>query len=338
MKKPKCIIFISLLAILFATSCVQMEYEVKEKKAPLPSWQDNEVKQSIISFVEGVTDKASENFVPVEDRIAVFDNDGTLWSEQPLYFQMFFAIDRIKEMAPNHPEWKDLQPYKAILEDDMKSLASQGEHAIVKLVLTSHSGMSTEEFQEDVIEWASTAKHPSKGVSFTELVYQPMLELLDYLRENNFKTFIVSGGGIDFMRAIVQDVYGIPSEQIIGSMIKTTFEITDNGPVIIREPEIDFIDDKEGKPIAIQKIIGKKPIFCAGNSDGDLAMMQWTASNPEASFMLYVHHTDPVREWAYDSTSHIGRFKKGWHDALDNDWTIVSMKDDWKVIYPFEKK
>lgn len=315
-----------------------MEYEVKEKKAPLPSWQDNEVKQSIISFVEGVTDKASENFVPVEDRIAVFDNDGTLWSEQPLYFQMFFAIDRIKEMAPNHPEWKDLQPYKAILEDDMKSLASQGEHAIVKLVLTSHSGMSTEEFQEDVIEWASTAKHPSKGVSFTELVYQPMLELLDYLRENNFKTFIVSGGGIDFMRAIVQDVYGIPSEQIIGSMIKTTFEITDNGPVIIREPEIDFIDDKEGKPIAIQKIIGKKPIFCAGNSDGDLAMMQWTASNPEASFMLYVHHTDPVREWAYDSTSHIGRFKKGWHDALDNDWTIVSMKDDWKVIYPFEKK
>lgn len=338
MKKPKCIIFISLLALLFATSCVQMEYEVKEKKAPLPSWQDNEVKQSIISFVEGVTDKASENFVPVEDRIAVFDNDGTLWSEQPLYFQMFFAIDRIKEMAPNHPEWKDLQPYKAILEDDMKSLASQGEHAIVKLVLTSHSGMSTEEFQEDVIEWASTAKHPSKGVSFTELVYQPMLELLDYLRENNFKTFIVSGGGIDFMRAIVQDVYGIPSEQIIGSMIKTTFEITDNGPVIIREPEIDFIDDKEGKPIAIQKIIGKKPIFCAGNSDGDLAMMQWTASNPEASFMLYVHHTDPVREWAYDSTSHIGRFKKGWHDALDNDWTIVSMKDDWKVIYPFEKK
>ena len=322
--------------LLFVSGCINMD--VEKTKDPLPSWNNNDIKKSIVSFVEGVTNKKSEAYVPREDRIAVFDNDGTLWSEQPLYFQLFFTIDRIKEMAPEHPEWKELQPYKAILEGDMESLADQGEHALVKLVLTSHTGMNTQEFREEVEEWIATTKHPTKNVRFDKLVYQPMLELLDYLRVNDFKTYIVSGGGVDFMRAIVQDVYGIPSEQIIGSTIKTEFELTDNGPEIMRLPELDFIDDKEGKPVAIQRIIGKKPIFCAGNSDGDLAMMQWTASNHDAGYMLYVHHTDSVREWAYDSTSHIGRFKYGWHEALENDWTIVSMKDDWKVIYPMEKK
>ena len=336
MKSSAHLLSVTMVFLLLAPGC--MEVNVKKHKDPLPSWKNNNVKNSIIAFVQDVTNRSSEAYVPREDRIAVFDNDGTLWSEQPLYFQLFFTIDRIKEMAPEHPEWKELQPYKAILEGDMESLADQGEHALVKLVLTSHTGMNTDEFQEEIKEWIATTKHPTKKVGFDQLVYQPMLELLDYLRANDFKTYIVSGGGVDFMRAIVQDVYGIPSEQIIGSTIKTKFELTDVGPEIMRFPELDFIDDKEGKPVAIQRIIGKKPIFCAGNSDGDLAMMQWTASNPQGSYMLYVHHTDPVREWAYDSTSHIGRFKKGWHEALDNDWTIVSMKDDWKVIYPMEKK
>lgn len=336
MRKTANLLSLTFMLLLFATGCVRVD--VKERQDPLPSWNDNETKKSIMAFVQNVTDRGSESFVPREDRIAVFDNDGTLWSEQPLYFQLFFTIDRIKKMAPDHPEWKEKEPYKSILEGDMKSLADQGEHALVKLVLTSHTGMNTEEFRKDIEDWISSAKHPSKNVRFDKLVYQPMLELLDYLRDNDFKTYIVSGGGVDFMRAIVQDVYGIPSEQIIGSTISTEFELTDNGPEIMRLPELDFIDDKEGKPVAIQRIIGKKPIFCAGNSDGDLAMMQWTASNPEASYMLYVHHTDSVREWAYDSISHIGRFKKGWHEALDNDWTIVSMKDDWNVIYPFEKR
>ena len=305
---------------------------------PLPSWNDVASKASIITFVGDVTDENSSSFLPVADRIAVFDNDGTLWSEQPAYFQLFFAMDRIRELAPEHPEWKEIQPYKAVLENDMEALAAQGEHALIKLVLTTHAGMNTEEFSASVKEWIKETKHPTKNMTYDKLVYQPMLELLEYLRENGFKTYIVSGGGVDFMRAIVTEVYGIPEEQIIGSTIKTEFELNNENPEIVRLAELDFIDDKEGKPVAIQRIIGKKPIFCAGNSDGDLAMMQWTASNPEGSFMLYVHHTDSIREWAYDRGSHIGRFDKALDEANEKGWTIVNMKNDWETIYPHNKR
>ena len=254
----------------------------------------------------------------------------------PITFQLFFAIDRVKEMAAEHPEWKTQQPFKAVLENDMTELAKQGEHGLIQLVMATHAGVTTEEFDKDVKNWIATAKHPTKNVGFDELVYQPMLELLQYLRANDFKTYVVSGGGVDFMRAFVTEIYGIPEEQIIGSRIKTAFDYNNGNPVIKRLPELDFIDDKEGKPLNIQKIIGKKPVFSSGNSDGDLQMMQWTASNKLKSFMLYVHHTDSIREWAYDINSHIGRLDKGLNEANEKGWTVIDMKNDWKVIYPFE--
>jgi len=305
-------------------------------KAPLPSWNDVNSKKEIIGYVQVVTDKNHPSFIPAKDRIAVFDNDGNLWSEQPAYFQLFFAIDRVKEMAKDHPEWKNKQPFKAVLEEDMKTLAKGGEEALIKLIMETHSGNTTEEFNQDVKNWISTAKHPTKNVSYDKLVYQPMLELLQYLRANDFKTYIVSGGGVDFMRAFVTEIYGIPEEQILGSRIKTEFHYNDGHPVIKRLPALDFIDDKDGKPLNIQKIIGKKPVFSSGNSDGDLAMMQWTASNKYKSFMLYVHHTDAEREWAYDKDSHIGKLDKGLIQAKKNGWTVIDMKKDWKIIYPFE--
>ena len=307
-----------------------------QTKDPLPSWNEGESKSNVLAYVTDVTDKNSPNFIPISDRIATFDNDGTLWSEQPFYFQLFFAIDRVKAMASEHPEWKDTQPFKAVLDNDMESLAKQGEHGLIQLVMTTHSGSTQKEFETEVKEWIATAKHPSKNVGYDKLVYQPMLELLDYLRANNFKTYIVSGGGVDFMRAFVSEIYGIPSEQIIGTRMKTEFDYNNGNPVIKRLPAIDFVDDKEGKPLNIQKIIGKKPVFAGGNSDGDLQMMQWTASNTHKSFMLYVHHTDSVREWAYDRDSHIGRFDKGLDQAMQDGWTLVDMKNDWTVIYPFE--
>ena len=338
MKKASILLTLSLIISIFVGCSTDIEPNSSNlnQNDPLPSWNDVASKASIITFVGDVTNENSSSFVPVADRIAVFDNDGTLWSEQPAYFQLFFAIDRIKKLAPEHPEWKDIQPYKAVLENDMEALAASGEHGLIKLILTTHSGMNTEEFSASVKEWIRTTKHPTKNVGYDKLVYQPMLELMEYLRENGFKTYIVSGGGVDFMRAIVTEVYGIPEEQIIGSTIKTEFELINGKPEIVRLAELDFIDDKEGKPINIHKIIGKKPIFCGGNSDGDLAMMQWTASNPDASFMLYVHHTDSVREWAYDRDSHIGRFDLGLEEANEKDWTVVDMKDDWKNIYPFD--
>ena len=303
---------------------------------PLPSWNDVESKKNIIAYVEDVTNSESINFIPVADRISTFDNDGNLWSEQPAYFQLFFAIDRVKEMAAGHPEWKTQQPFKAVLENDMTELAKQGEHGLIQLVMATHAGVTTDEFDADVKNWIATAKHPTKNVGFDELVYQPMLELLQYLRANDFKTYVVSGGGVDFMRAFVTEIYGIPEEQIIGSRIKTAFDYNNGNPVIKRLPELDFIDDKEGKPLNIQKIIGKKPVFSSGNSDGDLQMMQYTASNKLKSFMLYVHHTDSIREWAYDRNSHIGKLDKGLDEANEKGWTVIDMKNDWKVIYPFE--
>jgi phosphoserine phosphatase len=308
------------------------------KNDPLPSWNDTSTKKEIMAYVDVVTDKNHPNFIHVKDRIATFDNDGNLWSEQPAYFQLFFAIDRVKKMAADHPEWKNKQPFKAVLEDDMDELVKQGEHGLIQLVMATHAGNSTEEFEGYVKDWIKTAKHPIKKVTYDQLVYQPMLELLQYLRANDFKTYVVSGGGVDFMRAFVTEIYGIPEEQILGSRIKTKFEYNDGDPKIIRLPELDFIDDKEGKPLNIQKIIGKKPVFSSGNSDGDLQMMQWAASNKYKSFMLYVHHTDSIREWAYDRDSHIGRLDKGLDQARKDGWTVIDMEKDWKVIYPFELK
>ncbi len=338
--------FLILIFLFTLVSCKQEtktennsegKIEVKEKD-PLPSWNDSDSKNNILAYVNDVTNIANENFIPIKDRIATFDNDGNLWAEQPAYFQLFFAIDRVKAMAADHPEWKDQQPFKAVLENDMEALKKQGEHGLIQLVMATHAGNTAKEFETDVKDWIATAKHPTKNVTYDKLVYQPMLELLQYLQANDFKTYVVSGGGIDFMRAFVSPIYNIPSEQIIGSRIKTEFVYNNGNPEIIRLPELDFIDDKEGKPLNIQKIIGKKPVFSSGNSDGDLAMMQWAASNKYKSFMLYVHHTDSIREWAYDRKSHIGRLDKGLDQANKDGWTVIDMKNDWKVIYPFELK
>ncbi|MGB0391631.1 MAG: HAD family hydrolase [Salibacteraceae bacterium] len=307
-------------------------------KDPLPSWNEGETKNAIFNYVSEVTNPENPNYIEVKDRIATFDNDGNLWAEQPAYFQLFFAIDRIKAMAADHPEWKTEQPYQAVLEGNMKALMAQGEKGLVQVLMTSHTGNTQEEFKIQVQNWVANAKHPTLNVGYDELVYQPMLELLDYLRVNNFKTYIVSGGGVDFMRAFVTEIYGIPEEQILGSRIKTEFDFNNGNPQIKRLPGLDFNNDKEGKPLNIQKIIGKKPVFSSGNSDGDLQMMQYTASNTHKSFMLYLHHTDEVREWAYDRDSHIGKLDKGLDEAEENGWTVIDMKTDWNVIYPFQIK
>jgi len=300
---------------------------------PLPSWNEGTAKQSIFDFVARVSDPASPAFVPEAERIATFDNDGTLWSEQPAYFQLFFAIDRVKALAPEHPEWKTKQPFKAVLDGDMEALAAGGEHGLIELVMATHGGMTTVEFEAIVRDWLATARHPTTDRPYTEMVYQPMLELLDYLRANGFKTFIVSGGGIEFMRPWTEEIYGIPPEQVVGSRIKTKFEMRDGVPVLVRLPEIDFIDDKESKPVGIHSHIGRRPIAAFGNSDGDLQMLQWTAAGEGPSFCLYVHHTDADREWAYDRDSHIGGLDKGLDEAAARSWTVVDMKNDWKVVY-----
>ncbi|WP_435134036.1 HAD family hydrolase [Formosa sp. A9] len=313
------------------------DIEVDSIEAPLASWVDGKSKQAIINYVDDVTNPTSPNFIPETDRIATFDNDGTLWSEQPLYFQLFFALDRIKALAPEHPEWKSKQPFKAVLENDMKTVMEYGEKGLIEILMSTHAGMTTDEFEAVVSNWITTAKHPTKDKLFKELVYQPMLELLDYLRAKDFKTFIVSGGGIEFMRPWTEQVYGIPAEQVVGSSIQTEYDYNDGKPVIKRLPKIDLIDDKEGKPVGINRYIGKKPVFAAGNSDGDLQMLRWTDANTYKTFKLYVHHTDSIREWAYDRKSHIGGFDKGLDEGTKKGWTIVSMKDDWSVIYPFDK-
>ena len=267
----------------------------------------------------------------------MFDNDGTLWAEQPMYFQLAFALDRVKALAPQHPEWKTQQPFKGVLENDLNSVLAGGEHAILELVMATHTGNTTDEFEQIVTDWLATAKHPKTEKLYTEMVYQPMIELLAYLRANGFKTFIVSGGGIEFMRPWTEKVYGIPPEQMIGSSIKTKFEIRNDQPVLVRLPEINFINDKAGKPVGINSHIGRRPIAAFGNSDGDLQMLQWTAASKGARFCLYVHHTDAEREWAYDRTSSIGRLDKGLDEAKAKGWTVVDMKNDWKRIFPFEK-
>jgi hypothetical protein len=301
---------------------------------PLPSWNDGAAKRAIVDFVQRVTTSGGPDFVPTAERIATFDNDGTLWVEQPMYFQLAFAFDRVKALAPQHPEWQEQEPFKSILKGDVKTALAGGEAAMLKVLAATHAGMTTEEFTQTVKDWTVTARHPRFNRPYIECVYQPMLELLTYLRSNGFKTYIVSGGGVEFMRPWTEQVYGIPPEQVVGSSGKTQFEMRDGKPVLMRLPEVDFINDKAGKPVGINKFIGRRPILAFGNSDGDHQMLQWTAAGSGPRFMGLVHHTDAEREWAYDRTSHIGQLDKALDEALARGWTVVSIKDDWKTIFP----
>jgi len=301
---------------------------------PLPSWNDGAAKKSITDFVTRVTTQGSPAFVPPPERIATFDNDGTLWAEQPIYFQLAFALDRVKALSAQHPEWKGKEPFASLLKGDLKGALAGGEPAIFQFVMATHAGITTEAFEKTVRDWIASAKHPKTGRLYTEMVYQPMLELLAYLRANNFKTFIVSGGGVEFMRVFSERVYGIPPEQVIGSSGKLKFDLQDGKPVLVKLPEINFIDDKAGKPVGIQMHIGRRPILAFGNSDGDLQMLQWTAAGNGARFMGIVHHTDAQREYAYDRQSHIGKLDKALDEAGKRGWLVVDMKRDWKAIFP----
>jgi phosphoglycolate phosphatase-like HAD superfamily hydrolase len=301
---------------------------------PLPSWTDGPARKAILAFVESTTTPSSPQFVPPAERIAVFDNDGTLWGEQPMYVQLAFALDRVKALAPDHPEWKDQEPFASLLKGDVQSALAGGEHAIAEIIMTTHAGMTTDAFEAIVRDWIATARHPKTGRLYTEMVYQPMVELLTYLRANGFRTFIVSGGGVEFMRPWTERVYGIPPEQVVGSSIRTRYEVRDGQPVIARLPEIDFIDDKAGKPVGIHRFIGRRPVLAFGNSDGDFEMLEWTSSGTGPRFALILHHDDRVREWAYDRESDIGRLARGLDEAQKRGWNIVSMKEDWKRIYP----
>ncbi len=319
-------------AILVINGCAQPESD------PLPSWNDTGPKKAIVAFVERVTDPRSPEFVPPAELIATFDNYGCLWAEQPLYFQAIFIFDRIQELAAQHPEWNEREPFASVLKGDREAALAGGKKALLEMAMATHAGMTTGEFGQIVDEWLATAKHPRTGRLYTEMVYQPMLELLAYLRANGFKTFIASGGGIEFMRVWVERVYGIPPEQVVGSSIKTKYEVRDGIPVLARLPELNFIDDKAGKPIGINQHIGRRPIMAFGNSDGDFEMLEWTTAGPGLRFGLLVHHTDAEREWAYDRESHIGRLARGLDEGPRRGWTIVNMRDDWRVIFPFEKR
>ncbi|MGO4526960.1 HAD family hydrolase [Microvirga sp. 2MCAF35] len=305
---------------------------------PLPSWNDGSVKQTIIAFVTDVTREGSPDFVPEAERIATFDNDGTLWVEQPVYVQFAFALDRVKALAPQHPEWKDTQPFKAALEGDMAAVAAAGEHGAVEIVAATHAGMTPTEFKQIAKDWLATARHPRFGRRYEDLVYQPMLEVLAYMRANGFKTFIVSGGGIEFLRAFAPERYGIPSERIVGSSIVTSFERRDGTPILFRLPKVNFVDDGPGKPVGINQHIGLRPVAAFGNSDGDLEMLQWTTETGGRRLGVLVHHTDAEREYAYDRDSRVGRLDKALDAAAMDRWTVVDMKRDWKVIFPPETR
>lgn len=336
-------LFILVLAGLMIT-CQHQPKTVSQKTAtivatdPLPSWNEGSSKKAIIDFVTRTTKVGSPDFIPIADRIACFDNDGTLWTEKPLPFQLFFVIDRIKAMAPQHPEWKTKQPFKAILEGDLKTAMAGGEKALLEMMMVTHSGMTTDEYYKSVKDWMATATHPKTGKHYNEMVYQPMLELLDYLLANGYKPFIVSGGGIDFMRVWAEDAYGIPPYQVVGSSFKTKYDTTLTPPALVKLAELNFNDDKLGKPVGIYEHIGKRPVFTGGNSDGDWAMMQYTSTGSGARFGMFVHHTDSVREYAYGSEPGPARLKKGMEDAAKYHWVIVDMKNDWKTIYPFDAK
>jgi phosphoglycolate phosphatase-like HAD superfamily hydrolase len=328
-----------LVKLLFLVLFSSVAAIAAQQTNPLPSWNDTKAKSDIIGFVNDVTDPKSPNFVPVPERIATFDNDGTLWSEQPMYFQVFFALARIKAMAKDHPEWKTTEPYKSALEGDMKGMMAGGEAPLEKMLLEAHANITAEAFKNAVLQWETTAKHPTTGKLFTQMVFQPMLELLQYLRANDFKTFIVSGGGTDFMRAFTEDLYGIPPEQVIGTTIDAKFDMIEGVPTITKTPKLMLFDDKAGKPVGIYRYIGRKPIFAAGNSDGDMQMLQYTTISDQGKpakgrFGMIVHHTDEKREWAYDRKSTFGHLDKALDAAPGNGWTVVDMKNDWKQVYP----
>jgi phosphoglycolate phosphatase-like HAD superfamily hydrolase len=328
-------VFIALLsALAIAFGLLQ---SASGQPNPLPSWNDGKAKQSIIDFVTRVTKKDGPDYVEPQARVATFDNDGTLWIEQPVYNQSAFALDAVKAQANQHPEWKEKEPFKSVLAGDMKAVAALGEKAMLEIVAATHSGMTTVEFNERVKQWLETAKHPRFKVAYTDLVYQPMLELLNYLRGNDFKTFIVSGGGVEFMRNFADKTYGIPPEQVIGSSGVTQYEMRDDHPVLVKMPKVLFVDDGPGKPEGINHFIGRQPIFAFGNSDGDKQMLEWTAACKGACFMGLVHHTDAEREYAYDRESSIGKLDKALDEALAKGWTVVDMKNDWKTIFPSEK-
>ena len=333
----------ALFFFIKATACVSLLICpvccVRGADDPLPSWNDGPSKKAIVEFVGKVTSARSPDFVPVEERIATFDNDGTLWVEQPMYSQFLFALDRVKALAPDHPEWKDKEPFASLLKGDMKGALAGGEHAMVEIVMATHAGMSTAEFEKIVKDWIATAKHPRFKRPYTEMVYQPMVELLTDLRANGFKTFIVSGGGIEFMRPWAEKAYGVPPEQVVGSSIKTKYEMRDGKPVLIRLPEIEFIDDKAGKPVGINSHIGRRPIAAFGNSDGDREMLEWTQAGKGLRLMMLVHHDDATREWAYGAESKIGTFSDAlMAEAKKSNWNVISMKDDWKRIFAFENQ
>jgi hypothetical protein len=328
------------LAVLTAASRVLDPVSTRAQGAaapdPLTSWNEGATKRAITDFIARVTREGGPDYVKPAERVAVFDNDGTLWVEHPMYIQLAFALDRVRAMAPLHPEWANKQPFKAVLDNDMKTLAELGEHGALELVMVTHAGMSTAEFETIVTDWIATARHPRFKRPYTELVYQPMVELLGYMRANGFKTFIVSGGGIEFMRPWVDRVYGVPPEQVVGSSIKTSFEMRDGRPVLFRLPQIDFIDDKAGKPVGINEHIGRRPIAAFGNSDGDLEMLQWTTLSGGLRLGMIIHHTDAEREYAYDRDTPFGRLDKALDAASANRWTVVDMKRDWRRVFAFE--
>jgi phosphoglycolate phosphatase-like HAD superfamily hydrolase len=324
-------------AIALALGAPAFTQETPRTPDPLPSWNDGLSKQRILAFVKKVTTTGGPEFVAPAERIATFDNDGTLWCEQPIYFQFAFAIDRVKALAPEHPDWKEKEPFKSILAGDLKAALAARERVILELLAATHTGMTTDEFERVVLDWVATAKHPRWKRPYTECVYQPMVELLAYLRANGFKTFIVSGGGVEFMRAWAERVYGIPPEQVVGSRGKLKLEMRDGKPVLVKLAELDHVDDGPGKPVGIRQMIGRRPILAFGNSDGDLQMLQYTAAGEGARLMLIVHHDDAEREVAYDRKSHIGKLDKALDEAEKRGWTIVSMKREWKKVFPFEE-
>ncbi len=331
MKLPPRVASCVALVATLVLSCAQGAPRAPD---PLPSWNETGAKRAIVSFVEKVTTEGSPDFVPVPERIATFDNDGTLWSEKPVPFQVLFAFDQVKALAPRHPEWTTRQPFAALLKGDMEGVAATGEKGVLEIMTATHTGMTTDEFSRTVQDWIGSAKHPKTGRLYTEMVYQPMLELLSYLRANGFKTFIVSGGGVEFMRPWTERVYGIPPEQVVGSAGKLKLETRDGRPVLVKLAELDLMNDKEGKPVGIQSRIGRRPIAAFGNSDGDLQMLEWAMAGDGARFALFVHHDDADREFAYDRADKLQRFDKGWDEAVAKGCTVVSMKHDWKTIYP----
>ena len=320
-----------LLAILIVTIAAT---GFSKPPDPLPSWNDGPNKQAIIDFVTAATTADHPGFIAERMRIATFDNDGTLWSEQPLYFQAIYIFDRVRELAPENPEWQSKEPFASAIKGDYKAALAGGEHALLEMVKATHAGDTADKFADSVAGWLARARHPDSDRPYTEMVFQPMLELLDYLRANQFKVFIVSGGGIDFLRVFAEEVYKIPPEQVIGSSLTASYEIRNGTPVIVKQPEIDFINDKAGKPVGIHRYIGRRPVIAVGNSDGDFEMLEWTTAGAGPRLGIIVHHDDDQREWAYDRDSHIGRLVRGLDEGPRRGWKIISMKNDWKRIFP----